>query len=118
MKGTVKRFYFRKGFGFIEADDGTEHFFHHSDFTGERGAIRVGMTVEFDPREGEKGPAAAAVRTLGNAPHAGSAPRRPVPARPPGVAPAPRPAWGMFAAGLVLGVIIGVGVHAVVAGVL
>ncbi|WP_290616191.1 cold shock domain-containing protein [Immundisolibacter sp.] len=106
MKGTVKRFYFRKGFGFIEGDQGTEYFFHYTDFTGDKEALRPGLEVEFEAQQGDKGPCAVAVvqpggkpaaarpRSTNRAPAAG-APRR-----------AARP-YLPFAAGLVLGIILG-----------
>ena len=61
MKGIVKRFYFRKGFGFIEGDQGTEYFFHYSDFNGDKQDLRPGLEIEFEPQQGEKGPCAVAV---------------------------------------------------------
>ncbi|HCO44895.1 MAG TPA: hypothetical protein DCZ11_04110 [Gammaproteobacteria bacterium] len=73
MKGIVKRFYFRKGFGFIEGDQGTEYFFHYSDFNGDKQALRPGLEIEFEPQEGEKGPCAVAVVLPGG---------KPAPARP------------------------------------
>lgn len=109
MKGTVKRFYFRKGFGFIEGDQGTEYFFHYSDFTGSKDDLRPGLEVEFEPQQGEKGPCAVAVVTPGGKP----APARPRPAtRGPAAAAAAQPAanrqW-LFVAGLVVGLLIGAG---------
>lgn len=107
MKGTVKRFYFRKGFGFIEGDQGTEYFFHYSDFTGSKESLRPGLEVEFQPHQGEKGPCAVAVVQLGGKP----APARPrAPSRSPAAAapPAMRRSW-LFVAGLVLGLLLGAG---------
>ena len=61
MKGTVQRFYFKKGFGFIEDDAGAEYFFHYSDFNGEKRDIQKDMVVSFTAQEGEKGPCATNV---------------------------------------------------------
>jgi CspA family cold shock protein len=110
MKGTVKRFYFRKGFGFIEGDQGTEYFFHYSDFTGDKEALRPGLEVDFQAQQGDKGPCAVAVVQPGGKP----APARPRPAAraPTGAAPqaASRP-YLFFVIGLVLGVVLGAAGH-------
>ncbi len=110
MKGTVKRFYFRKGFGFIEGDQGTEYFFHYTDFTGDKEALRPGLEVDFQAQQGDKGPCAVAVVQPGGKP----APARPRPAAraPTGAAPqaASRP-YLFFVIGLVLGVVLGAAGH-------
>jgi CspA family cold shock protein len=106
MKGTVKRFYFRKGFGFIEGDQGTEYFFHYSDFTGDKEVLRPGLEVDFEAQQGDKGPCAVAVVQPGGKPAAArprSASRAPAAAAPQRAA---RP-YLPFAAGLVLGIILG-----------
>ncbi len=112
MKGTVKRFYFRKGFGFVEGDQGTEYFFHYTDFTGDKAALRPGLEVEFQPEQGDKGPCAVAVVLPGGTPAA----PRPARSRPAGQTPAAEatPATGAalpFALGLALGVVIGFAGH-------
>ncbi len=64
-EGKVKWFNERKGFGFIEKDDGGDVFVHHS-------AIQVdgfkmlneGQRVRFDIQQGNKGPAAENVKLL------------------------------------------------------
>jgi len=63
-KGIIKRFDFRKGFGFI-ADDksGEDFFFHKSEWQG-NGPIRKGIAVTFVVKESEKGPQAEAVTPL------------------------------------------------------
>ncbi len=110
MKGTVKRFYFRKGFGFIEGDQGTEYFFHYTDFTGDKEALRPGLEVDFQAQQGDKGPCAVAVVQPGGKP----APARPRPAAraPTGAAPqaASRP-YLFFVIGLVVGVVLGAAGH-------
>ena len=52
-QGTVKWFNQKKGFGFIEQEDGDDLFFHH---TQVEGVIEDGDSVEFEVGEGPKGP--------------------------------------------------------------
>jgi len=60
--GKVKWFNDAKGYGFIESDDGTDVFVHHSDIQGEGfKTLSEGEPVSFDVVEGEKGPRAANV---------------------------------------------------------
>lgn len=63
-KGIIKRYDFRKGFGFI-ADDksGEDFFFHKSEWQGD-GPIRQGVAVKFDGKDSEKGPQAESVIPL------------------------------------------------------
>jgi CspA family cold shock protein len=64
--GTVKWFSDQKGYGFITRDSGEgDVFVHHSAIVGEGfRSLMEGARVEFTVEQGQKGPAAADVRTL------------------------------------------------------
>jgi len=61
--GTVKWFNDAKGYGFIAPEDGSKDVFvHHSSIQGEGyKSLAEGAKVEYDPRDGQKGPEAANV---------------------------------------------------------
>lgn len=62
MKGTVKWFNNRKGFGFIERENGTDVFVHYRDIEGDGfRTLSEGQPVQFTLDEREKGPAALSV---------------------------------------------------------
>ncbi len=66
-KGIIKRYAFRKGFGFIVDDkSGDELFFHKSEWQGD-GPIRQGIEVKFVAKESEKGFQAESVSPLNKA---------------------------------------------------
>jgi CspA family cold shock protein len=63
--GTVKWFNEKKGYGFIESEDGTDVFVHHSGInaTGFK-TLNEGDRVTFDIEKGQKGPAAVNVTVV------------------------------------------------------
>ncbi len=64
-EGTVKWFSERKGYGFIEKDEGGDIFVHHSAIQVDGfKTLQEGQRVSFEVEEGRKGPAAANVIPL------------------------------------------------------
>jgi len=64
-KGTVKWFNASKGFGFIEQEDGSDVFVHHSAIQSDGyKTLDEGASVTFEVVDGQKGPAAANVVQL------------------------------------------------------
>ena len=61
MKGTVKFFNERKGFGFIAGEDGKEYFVHQTGLQ-EGVSLNENDSVEFDVEEGDRGPKAVNVK--------------------------------------------------------
>ena len=63
--GTVKWFNDRKGYGFIEQEDGADVFVHHSaiNATGFK-SLNEGDQVSFDLEQGQKGLSAANVNVI------------------------------------------------------
>ena len=64
-KGTVKWFSDSKGYGFIQTEEGSDVFVHHTaiDGSGFR-SLKEGQEVEFEITDGQKGPQATNVRPL------------------------------------------------------
>lgn len=64
-EGTVKWFSDKKGYGFIEREDGTDVFVHHSsiDMPGFR-TLSEGEKVSFEIEESDRGCAAKSVMRL------------------------------------------------------
>lgn len=60
--GTVKWFSDKKGYGFIESDEGNDFFVHHTDISGSGfKSLNEGERVTYDVEQGPKGPKAANV---------------------------------------------------------
>ena len=65
IKGTVKWFNEKKGFGFISREDGDDVFVHHTSIQGEGfKTLNEGQEVEFEVQDGPKGPQAHNVTAL------------------------------------------------------
>jgi CspA family cold shock protein len=63
QQGTIKRLVTDKGFGFIQAADGTEYFFHQSAcLDAPFNTLREGQTLTFEKGQGPKGPRAQNIR--------------------------------------------------------
>lgn len=63
MKGKVKFFNVKKGWGFIEGDDGKDYFVHYSDLQMEGfKKLKEGQEVSFSVKEGDKGLQAVEVK--------------------------------------------------------
>ncbi|MEE4354144.1 MAG: cold-shock protein [Desulfatiglans sp.] len=63
--GTVKWFDNRKGFGFIEQENGPDVFVHYTGINGSGyKSVEEGDRVSFDIEEGGKGPAAVNVTVV------------------------------------------------------
>lgn len=61
MDGTVKWYNDRKGFGFIQGQDGNDYFVHNTAIQG--GArLNDGDPVTFDPKDAERGKKAENVK--------------------------------------------------------
>jgi CspA family cold shock protein len=71
VKGTVKWFNSRKGYGFISSEEGNDVFVHFSALAGsddEYKTLNENDEVEFEVTEGQKGPQASNVVVTKKAP--------------------------------------------------
>lgn len=65
MKGKVKWFNEKKGYGFITGEDGKDYFVHFSAIKAEGyKKLRDEQRVEFTPAQGERGPQATEVTVV------------------------------------------------------
>jgi len=63
--GIVKWFNEKKGYGFIEKEDGGDVFVHHSDIEGSGfKTLADGDRVTFDVEQGDRGPKATNVKKV------------------------------------------------------
>ena len=64
-EGRVKWFNDKKGYGFIESDEGHDVFVHHTSIEGSGfKSLSEGQRVNFDEEKGSKGPQAVRVKKL------------------------------------------------------
>jgi CspA family cold shock protein len=64
-QGTVKFFNEEKGYGFITPDEGGRDLFvHYSSITGTSFKLEQGLRVEYDVKQGTRGPEATNVRPI------------------------------------------------------
>lgn len=65
VEGTIKWFNEKKGYGFIQQDNGPDIFVHYSSIAGDGfKTLAEGQRVKFDIEEGAKGPKAINVEKI------------------------------------------------------
>lgn len=65
LKGTVKWFDAKKGYGFIQGEDGKDVFVHFSHIVSEGfKSLKQGQNVTFEFLEGPRGPQASNVKVV------------------------------------------------------
>lgn len=63
VKGTVKWFNEKKGYGFLSQEDGNDVFVHYTSITADGfKTLKEGDAVEFEVQDGPKGPQAINVK--------------------------------------------------------
>ena len=60
--GTIKKLVSDRGFGFIQAEDGKEYFFHRSGTDTDFDRLQGGERVTFEIESSQKGPRAGRVQ--------------------------------------------------------
>jgi ribosomal subunit interface protein len=63
--GTVVRLFAEEGFGFIQAEDGREIYFHRNAVLDDFDNLEVGTLVRFAEEQGNEGPQASTVSLIG-----------------------------------------------------
>lgn len=64
-RGVIRRLISDRGFGFIKSDDGQDLFFHRSELLDVSfGLLEEGQNVEFEKRQGSKGPKAVNIKLI------------------------------------------------------
>ena len=64
MRGTVKWYNEIKGYGFIQTEDNKDIFVHRTGLESSYSGLEAGEIVEFEIKEGEKGPIATNVKRV------------------------------------------------------
>jgi CspA family cold shock protein len=64
MKGTIKWYNPRKGYGFIQGEDGKDVFVHMTAIPEGAGYLHEGDQVEYEVEETERGPNAKNIKKL------------------------------------------------------
>jgi CspA family cold shock protein len=64
IKGKVKWYNELKGFGFIESENGQDHFVHRTSISGLNGILQPNQEVVFESKQDEKGPVAINVKLV------------------------------------------------------
>ena len=64
-RGVIRRLISDRGFGFIKSDDGQDLFFHRSELLDVAfDFLKEGQSVEFEKRQGPKGPKAVNTKLI------------------------------------------------------